>query len=213
MALLLAALITLLGLGLSVPGGECSRASDGAVPVGTVTVGKAPIGATSVGRAPVGTVSIGKASIGATSVGTASTGATSVGTVSIGATFFGTLSLGTSSVGTSSPNTASPNTASPGTASDGAVRGTEVASAQSTTQATDGDPALTAAALRNHRDVVGERGGECRLPPVFAPGTSRGPAVHPLQPARPPHSAVVPCGSGQPSHRHGVRAPPPLSGI
>ncbi|MFF3885680.1 hypothetical protein [Streptomyces sp. NPDC001914] len=205
MALLLAALITLLGL--SAPGGECYRASVGAVPVGTVSAGKASIGATSVGTALVGTVSAGKASIGATSVGKMSIGATSAGTVSTGATSVGTLSLGTSSVGT-----ASPNTASPGTSSDGAVRGTEVVSAQSGTQATDGDPALTAA-LRNHRDAVGERGGECRLPPVFAPGTSRGPAVHPLRPTRPPHAAVVPCASGQPSHRHGVRAPPPLSGI
>ncbi|MEU4167256.1 hypothetical protein AB0F46_10245 [Streptomyces sp. NPDC026665] len=210
MALLLTALITLLGL--SAPGGECSRSSVGSAPVGTVSVGKASIGATSFGTAPVGTVSVGKASIGATSFGTLSLGTASVGTASPNTASVGTASPNTASVGTASPNTASVGTASPGTSSDGEVRGTEVASAQSTTQATDGDPALTAA-LRNHRDAVGERGGECRLPPVFAPGTSRGPAVHPLQPTRPPHAAVVPCASGQPSHRHGVRAPPRLSGI
>ncbi|WP_329247877.1 hypothetical protein [Streptomyces canus] len=71
-----------------------------------------------------------------------------------------------------------------------------------------GDPAVSTAAVRSHRDAAGER----PAPPVSAPGASPGPATGPLLPAQPPASAARPPTSEQPALRHGVRAPPPLSG-
>ncbi|WP_433919510.1 hypothetical protein OIE50_33610 [Streptomyces canus] len=70
------------------------------------------------------------------------------------------------------------------------------------------DPAVSTAAVRSHRDAAGER----PAPPVSAPGASPGPATGPLRPAQPPASAARPPTSEQPALRHGVRAPPPLSG-
>lgn len=104
----------------------------------------------------------------------------------------------------------SAGTAFIGTASISTARGAEVVSVHSDTHTNHGDPALTAASVRNLRDAAGER----PAPPLCVPGASRGgPAVNPLQPARPPLSALGPCASGQPPHRHGVRAPPSPSGI
>ncbi|WP_406160312.1 hypothetical protein OG806_32195 [Streptomyces sp. NBC_00882] len=70
------------------------------------------------------------------------------------------------------------------------------------------DPAVTTAAIRSHRDATGER----HAPPVSAPGASPDPATDRLRRAQPPVSAAGPPASEQPALRHGVRAPPSLSG-
>lgn len=75
--------------------------------------------------------------------------------------------------------------------------------------ATSADPAVSTAAVRSHRDATGER----HVPPVSVPGASPDTATGPLRPAQPPVSAAVQPASEQSSLRHGVRAPPSLSGI
>jgi hypothetical protein len=73
----------------------------------------------------------------------------------------------------------------------------------------DTDPAVSTAAVRSHRAVTGER----PAPPLSTPAASPGTATDPLQTARPTAPAVGPPASEQPTHHHGVRAPPSLSGI
>jgi hypothetical protein len=75
--------------------------------------------------------------------------------------------------------------------------------------ADNADPAVSAAAVRSHRDVTGER----HAPPLSTPAASAVAATGPLQPARCPVPAVSPPASEQPAHHHGVRGPPSLSGI
>ncbi|WP_159049271.1 hypothetical protein [Streptomyces canus] len=70
------------------------------------------------------------------------------------------------------------------------------------------DPAVSTAAVRSQRDATGER----HAPPVSVPGASPDPATDRLRPTQPPVSAARPPTSEQPALRHGVRAPPSLSG-
>ncbi|NEC91022.1 hypothetical protein [Streptomyces sp. SID12501] len=91
----------------------------------------------------------------------------------------------------------------------GAVAAAEAVPTQGEPYADNADPDDSTAAVRGHRDATGER----HAPPVSAPGASHGTATGPLQPARAPLSAVDPPASEQPAIRHGVRAPPSLSGI
>ncbi|GGJ42237.1 hypothetical protein [Streptomyces lacrimifluminis] len=91
----------------------------------------------------------------------------------------------------------------------GAVFVAEAVSAQSEPHADNADAAVTTAAVRPHRDVTGDH----PAPPVLDPGASRGTAAGPLRPAQPPFSTVGAPASAQPAHRHGVRAPPSLSGF
>ncbi|MEU6765070.1 hypothetical protein ABZ916_21365 [Streptomyces sp. NPDC046853] len=63
--------------------------------------------------------------------------------------------------------------------------------------------------VRSHRDATGER----HVPPLSAVGTSRGTAVGPLLRTVAPRSSAHPSASAHPALGHGVRAPPPLSGI
>ncbi|WP_458248613.1 hypothetical protein [Streptomyces sp. MAI_2237] len=72
--------------------------------------------------------------------------------------------------------------------------------------ADDADPDVHTVAVRSHRDATGER----PAPPAPTPAASGtagscGPAQPPARPAALP-------AQEQPAHRHGVRAPPPLSG-
>ncbi|MFF0080374.1 hypothetical protein ACFYR1_11855 [Streptomyces canus] len=71
------------------------------------------------------------------------------------------------------------------------------------------DPAVPTAAVRSQRDAAGER----HAPPVAVPGASPDPATDRLLRAQPRDSAAGPPTSEQPPLRHGVRAPPSLSGI
>jgi hypothetical protein len=70
------------------------------------------------------------------------------------------------------------------------------------------DPAVPTAAVRSQRDVTGER----HAPPAAVPGASPDPATDRLLRAQPPVSAGGLPTSEQPPLRHGVRAPPSLSG-
>ncbi|NEA63985.1 hypothetical protein [Streptomyces sp. SID12488] len=91
----------------------------------------------------------------------------------------------------------------------GAVSAAEATPAQGEPYAENADQADSTAAVRSHRDATGER----HAPSVSAPGVSMDAATGPLQPARAPLSATAPPASEQPAIRHGVRAPPSLSGI
>ncbi|WP_328752690.1 hypothetical protein OHT57_44620 [Streptomyces sp. NBC_00285] len=92
------------------------------------------------------------------------------------------------------------------------VRGGAVVVADSVhgeSYADNADPAVSAAAVRSHRDAAGER----HAPPVSAPGASPATGTAPLPPARSPVAAAGPPVPEPPAHRHGVRAPPLSSGI
>ncbi|WP_158013018.1 hypothetical protein [Streptomyces sp. Root369] len=90
----------------------------------------------------------------------------------------------------------------------GALRAAEE-SAHGDPYADSADPAVPTAAVRSQRDVTGER----HAPPVAVPGASPDPATDRLLRAQPPVSAAGRPTSEQPPLRHGVRAPPSLSGI
>jgi hypothetical protein len=90
----------------------------------------------------------------------------------------------------------------------GAMSAAGAASAQSEPYADRADPAAPTATVRGPREATGER----HTPPVPGPGTSRGAETDPLRPAQPPAPAAGPPAPGQPAPRHGVRAPPSLSG-
>lgn len=142
-------------------------------------------------------------SVGSPSAGPAAVGMAPVAAAPVGAAYVSTAPVGSASVGS-----ASVGPAPGGTASLGSPGGAEAPPVYGDTLANHGDPAVTAAFVRNPRDAAGER----QPAPAPAPGEPCGPAVDPPHPARSPLSAAGPCGSGQPSHRHGVRAPPFLSG-
>ncbi|WP_328370397.1 hypothetical protein OG800_45710 [Streptomyces sp. NBC_00445] len=91
----------------------------------------------------------------------------------------------------------------------GALLAAEQESAHGEPYADSPDPAASTAVVRSHRDATGER----HVPPVSAPGASPDTATDPLRPAQPPVSAAGPPASEQPALRHGMRAPPSLSGI
>lgn len=74
----------------------------------------------------------------------------------------------------------------------------------------DADPDGSTAAVRSHRNATGER----HAPPVAAPGASSGEvAAGSLRAAHATAWAARHAASEPPTHRHGVRAPPSLSGI
>jgi hypothetical protein len=91
----------------------------------------------------------------------------------------------------------SPSALSSTHAPGGALLAAEQESAHGEPYADSPDPAVSTVAVRSHPDATGER----HVPPVSAPG------------AQPPVLAAVPPASEQPVLRHGVRAPPSLSGI
>lgn len=91
----------------------------------------------------------------------------------------------------------------------GALLATEQESAHGEPYADSPDLAVSTLVVRGHRDATGER----HVPPVSAPGTSPDTTTDRLRSAQPPVSAAVPPASEQPVLRHGVRAPPSLSGI
>ncbi|MFF7548569.1 hypothetical protein ACFZCU_33745 [Streptomyces canus] len=98
-----------------------------------------------------------------------------------------------------------------GTTHEGALVGALLVaeeSAHGQPYADSADPAVSTAAVRSHRDATGER----HAPPVSVPGASPDPATDRLLRAQPPVSAAGPPTSDQPALRHGVRAPPSLSG-
>jgi hypothetical protein len=103
----------------------------------------------------------------------------------------------------------SPSALSSTHAPGGALLAAEQESAHGEPYADSPDPAVSTVAVRSHPDATGER----HVPPVSAPGASPDTATDRLRSAQPPVSAAVPPASEQPVLRHGVRAPPSLSGI
>ncbi|MDX3802642.1 hypothetical protein [Streptomyces sp. AK04-3B] len=83
------------------------------------------------------------------------------------------------------------------------------AAAHGATHAQDTDPAVPSAAVRSGRDVTGER----HTLPVPASHPPREATGGPLRAGRTPAPTAGPPAPERPAHRHGVRAPPSLSGI
>lgn len=81
--------------------------------------------------------------------------------------------------------------------------------APGTPHAQDADPALPSATARAAVYAAGER----HTPPAPAAHPPRDTAGAPLPPGRTRAPAADPPVSEQPAHRHGMRAPPSISGV